>query len=173
MHLCKLSSVSLFLYISCFSWILYISLFCFYFIPRTLDNECNDNGDGQLEPNFDQFINSDDLDDVDVTEYPLPPDLMRLIEKEDKQILPHKEATELVNLGDDNEQKEVKIGTSLSIGQKEELVQLLQEYADVFAWSYQDMPGLNGPALEQPTLLSWVSVLGWPWSVCWLLGSLG
>ena len=31
----------------------------------------------------------------------------------------------------------------LSPATKEELISLLQEYSDVFAWSYQDMPGFD------------------------------
>jgi len=47
--------------------------------------------------------------------------------------LPHKKkTTELINLGDDKEKKEIKIGTSLTSEQKGELVLLLKEYADVF-----------------------------------------
>ena len=37
----------------------------------------------------------------------------------------------------------MKIGTTLSPAAKKELIDLLQDYSDVFAWSYQDMPGLD------------------------------
>ena len=37
----------------------------------------------------------------------------------------------------------MKIGTSLSESTRKELIDLLKEYVDVFAWSYQDMPGLD------------------------------
>ena len=37
----------------------------------------------------------------------------------------------------------MKIGTTLSPTIREELIDLLQDYSDVFAWSYQDMPGLD------------------------------
>ena len=43
----------------------------------------------------------------------------------------------------DEERKEVKIGTTLSPATRKELIDLLQEYNNVFAWSYQDMPGLD------------------------------
>ncbi|MCI92201.1 RNA-directed DNA polymerase (Reverse transcriptase), partial [Trifolium medium] len=33
------------------------------------------------------------------------------------------------------------MGAFLQPDVKEKLVKLLQEYVDVFAWSYQDMPG--------------------------------
>ena len=31
----------------------------------------------------------------------------------------------------------------LSLATRKELIDLLQDYSDVFAWSYQDMPGLD------------------------------
>ena len=73
----------------------------------------------------------------------LPPDLLRLVEQDERQILPHLEITEAINLGTEEEKKEVKIGTTLSSSTRKELIDLLQDYSDVFAWSYQDMPGLD------------------------------
>ena len=57
--------------------------------------------------------------------------------------MPHQEIIEAVNLGTEKEKKEVKIGTTLSSATRKELIDLLQDYNDVFAWSYQDMPGLD------------------------------
>ena len=45
-------------------------------------------------------------------------------------------------MGEDGEEKHVKIGTSLTKEMQEELYLLLREFKDVFGWSYQDMPGL-------------------------------
>ena len=73
----------------------------------------------------------------------LPPDLLRLVAQEEKQILPHQEVTEAINLGTEKERREVRIGTTLSPTTREKLIGLLREYSDVFAWSYQDMPGLD------------------------------
>ena len=50
---------------------------------------------------------------------------------------------EAINIGTEEERREVKIGTTLSSITRKELIDLLQEYSDVFAWSYQDMPGLD------------------------------
>jgi len=44
--------------------------------------------------------------------------------------------------------KEVKVGTSMTAPIREELVALLRDYQDVFAWSYQDMPGLNSNIVQ-------------------------
>ena len=68
---------------------------------------------------------------------------MRLVEQDERKILPHQEITEVVNLGTEEERKEVKIGTTLSPAIRKELMDLLQDYNDVFAWSYQDMSGID------------------------------
>ena len=64
-------------------------------------------------PNFDfertSYISETDLE-KDIDESNLPSEMQRLLAMEDKQILPHQEVTELVNIGTDNEKKEVKIG---------------------------------------------------------------
>ena len=48
-----------------------------------------------------------------------------------------------MNLGTETDKKEVKIGANLEDGIKSRLVQLLYDYVEVFAWSYEDMPGLD------------------------------
>ena len=67
----------------------------------------------------------------------------RMVAQEDREMKPHQEETEIVNLGVGNERKEVKVGTGMTIPIHDELVALLRDYQDIFAWSYQDMPGLN------------------------------
>ena len=65
----------------------------------------------------------------------LPPDFLRLVEQDERQILLHQEITEAVNLGTEEERKEVKIGTTMSSATRKELINLFQDYSDVFAWS--------------------------------------
>jgi len=72
-----------------------------------------------------------------------PPELLRLVEQETREIKPHEEILETVNLGEDGEEKHVKIGASLTKEMQERLCFLLREFKDVFAWSYQHMPGLD------------------------------
>ncbi|KAA3467488.1 RNA-directed DNA polymerase [Gossypium australe] len=60
--------------------------------------------------------------------------------QEEKQILPHEEEVENIAL---EEGKVVKIGTHIIEKMKQDLVELLREFNDVFVWSYQDMPGLS------------------------------
>ena len=74
--------------------------------------------------------------------------MLGLLTIEDKQILPHQEVTELVNLRINDEKKEVKIGASLDSSLKKEITYLLREYADIFAWSYQDMLRLSIEIVE-------------------------
>ncbi|RDX66999.1 hypothetical protein CR513_54181, partial [Mucuna pruriens] len=44
--------------------------------------------------------------------------------------------------------KEVKVGRAMSLDDRNELVQLLTKYVDIFAWSYKDMPGLDNEIVE-------------------------
>ena len=62
---------------------------------------------------------------------------------EDQGMGPHQEETKLVDLGTSSGKKEVKIGTGMTAPIREELTALLKDYQDIFAWSYQDMPGLK------------------------------
>lgn len=66
-----------------------------------------------------------------------------MVEYEYTELQPYKEQVDLVNLGTDEDKKEVKVGTILGAEIKQGLIKLLKEYVDVFAWSYQDMPGLD------------------------------
>ena len=80
-----------------------------------------------------------------------PPELLRLVEQEAREIKPHKEEVELINLGNEGEEKEVKIGAGLTKEMKQQLYTLLKEFKDIFAWSYEDMPGLD-PEIVQHRL---------------------
>ena len=73
----------------------------------------------------------------------LPSDLLRLVKQDERQILPHQEITEAINLETEKERKKIKIMTTLSFATRKKLIDLLQDYSDVFAWSYQDMPSLD------------------------------
>ena len=56
---------------------------------------------------------------------------------------PVKEELELININTEHDKKELKIRMLISIEVQIKLVALLQEYVDIFAWSYADMPGLD------------------------------
>ena len=58
--------------------------------------------------------------------------------------LPADVELEVVNLSNDpNIPRPTSINTNLSQPEKNQLVALLKEYADVFAWEYDEMPGLD------------------------------
>ena len=46
-------------------------------------------------------------------------------------------------MGTEEDRKEVKIGANLGAKTKQWLIQMLHDYVDIFAWSYEDMPGLD------------------------------
>ena len=120
--------------------ILYLFPFTYRYLNNEHENEST-NGEGF---DFERAVYVGELDNKkDMEDDDLPPDLLRLVEQDEKQILPHQEITEAINLGIEEERKEVKIETTLSPTIRKELIDLLQDYNDVFAWSYQNMPGLD------------------------------
>jgi len=77
-----------------------------------------------------------------------PPELLRLVEQGTKEIKPHQKEIKIINLGEEGEVKQVKIGTTMTEEMQKQLHTLLQEFKDVFAWSYQDMPGLDADIVQ-------------------------
>lgn len=73
----------------------------------------------------------------------LPEELARLLEQESKFIQPYQDLLEVINFRSEDCKKEVKIGAALDEDAKKRLIELLRKYVDMFAWSYQDMPGLD------------------------------
>ena len=99
---------------------------------------------------------NEDIDDVNETieleldiegleEIPsLPCDILEALNKESQRSKPNIEETEVINLVDEGEkEKLVKIGVNFPKDTKLELIALLKEFRGIFAWSYQDMPGLD------------------------------
>ena len=78
----------------------------------------------------------------------IPDEIRRMLEREGKAIQPHQEEIEIVNLGTEEDKKEIKIGALLDATVKERVIELLREYADIFAWSYKDMPGIDAEVVE-------------------------
>ncbi|XP_070050206.1 uncharacterized protein [Nicotiana tomentosiformis] len=56
---------------------------------------------------------------------------------------PNLNETEVINLGDQYNLRETKISVHLEPQIKEEIIKALFEYKNIFAWSYDDMPGLS------------------------------
>ena len=49
-----------------------------------------------------------------------------MVEQEDREVMPHQEEMEVINLGVGRESKEVKVGTGMSTNVRDELVALLR-----------------------------------------------
>uniref|UniRef100_A0A2N9ICK3 Integrase catalytic domain-containing protein n=1 Tax=Fagus sylvatica TaxID=28930 RepID=A0A2N9ICK3_FAGSY len=94
--------------------------------------------DNKTDCSLDNIDNSDE-------EIELPSDiLLEALERQDEGSKPNIEELEIVNLANEGEEpREVKIGTRCAAEQKEALIALLREFHEIFAWSYQDMPGLD------------------------------
>ena len=86
------------------------------------------------------FSDSEDL--INQAEYEggedceVPGELARLLQQEERAIQPHEELLDTINLGTEDDKKEIKIGANLETSVKECLIQMLHDYVEVFSWSY-------------------------------------
>lgn len=97
-----------------------------------------------FSPNFEFPVFEAEDEEGDDTPY----EITRLLEQEKKAIQPHQEEIELINIGTEEKKREIKVGVALEEGVKKKIIQLLREYPDIFAWSYEDMPGLDPMIVE-------------------------
>ena len=63
----------------------------------------------------------------------MPGELARLLLQEERAIQPHEEPMEIVNLGTEEDNKEVKIGANMEPSVKQRLIQMLRDYVEIFA----------------------------------------
>ena len=61
----------------------------------------------------------------------------------EKKIEPMEPILETINLGNDENPHLIKIGSTLNEKERKDLQELLMEFQEVFAWSYEDMPGID------------------------------
>ena len=61
----------------------------------------------------------------------------------EKKIEPMEPTFETINLGNDENPCLIKIGSTLNKKERKDLKELLTEFQEVFAWSYEDMPGID------------------------------
>ena len=73
----------------------------------------------------------------------IPGELARLLVQEEKAIQSHEDPIEVVNLGTKADKIKVKISANLEDNVKNKLIQMFHDYVEIFAWSYEDMPGLD------------------------------
>ena len=77
------------------------------------DNEsCESSDTEDLDVDFERPINL--AEEEENEDWGLPPDLRRMVKKEEREMKPYQEKTDVVNLGTGGEKKEVKIGTCVS-----------------------------------------------------------
>ena len=106
-------------------WLSYI-VFFFSLTCRYPNNEHeNDSANGQGF-DFEKIVYAGELDNEgDMEDNDLPLDLLRLVEQDERQILPHQKITKAVNLGTEEGKRKVKMGTTLSLTTKNDLIDLL------------------------------------------------
>ena len=97
-----------------------------------------------MDPHICDANQSDDSDD------PNPNDekIRRNLEIHEESKLLTIEDIVVINLGDMENPREVKIGACLPKDVAKRLTQLLKDYQDIFAWSYTDMLGLDRSIVE-------------------------
>ena len=62
---------------------------------------------------------------------------------EGRKVTPISGSTKLIDFGTPDQPREIRICSSLSPDEMSRLIDLLRSYLDVFAWSYEDMSGLD------------------------------
>ena len=90
-----------------------------------------DNDSATASYDFENPINQAEDEGEDDCE--VPGKLARLLLQEERAIHPHEEPAESVNLGIEEDRKEVKIGTNLESSVKQRLIQMLRDYVEIFA----------------------------------------
>ena len=71
------------------------------------------------------------------------------------------DALEIVYLGEVDNTKPVKISTLLELEFRSQLVELLREFREVFAWDYSDMKGLDPQFYQHRIHLKPDAILTW------------
>ena len=89
-----------------------------------------------------------DVDDVGDTDDPLGGKSEFDSDTKDRKVTPVSDSIELIDFSVPDQPREIRIGFSLSLDERSRLIDLLRSYLDVFAWSYEDMPGLD-PTIVQ------------------------
>ena len=137
--------ITVFISILLQSMLLFITSFrLLYLLPIQFRVDNKDAGDeSNINVGVDFEVPICNLEQSAEDECDISPKLLRMIDQEEKETVSYQEPLEVVNLGTLKEPKEVRIGTLASGQDRSDLIALLHEYKDIFAWSYQDMPGLD------------------------------
>ncbi|RVX20921.1 Retrovirus-related Pol polyprotein from transposon 17.6 [Vitis vinifera] len=96
-----------------------------------------------------------DVDDVGDTDDPLSAqsECDSDLDTEDRKITPISGSIEMIDFGALDQPRELRIGFSLSPDGRNRLIDLLRSYLDVFAWSYENMSGLDPTTVQHHLLI--------------------
>ena len=94
---------------------------------------------------------SDDCTEYDQSLQELPE--FAAVQKQDEPSPLVQDPTEDVNIGSEEDPKILQIGTSLSPEEKKRLTDFLKQHEEVFAWTYEDMSGLDPKLVEHRLVL--------------------
>ena len=123
------------------SFFIFLTIFPSVILSRITRKTSNDPHISEIDDKMDCSLDNIDNSDEEVE---LPNDILEALERQDEGSKPNIEELEIINLADEGEEpREVKIGTRSTTEQKEALIALLREFHEIFAWSYQDMSGLD------------------------------
>lgn len=103
---------------------------------RIYSNVIKSKSDSNFQTELNGPIIDNELDEVENNEAiddDISPELLRLVQEEKRIYVPNQEEIETINLGTDNEVKEVRIGNIYGGEGRTKLISLLQEFWDVFA----------------------------------------
>ena len=92
--------------------------------------------------NWPNFNNVTTLDDEEWAEEDIK-EFTRLMENFKKAWKPFSEKLETINLGAEQDKKELLIGTLITTGEREKLISSLHECTNFFTWAYAEMPCLD------------------------------
>jgi hypothetical protein len=70
-------------------------------------------------------------------------EFIRFVENYEKTWKHVSKELEVLNLGIEQEKKELKIGTLIMVEERDGIISLLHEYVNIFNWIYLDMLGLD------------------------------
>ena len=108
--------------------------------------------DDQLTDGLDVYEITPEEENDDGSENEDPAKMYSIGEKRfDEPTSAVEEPTKEINLGTENDPRTVIISLNLNSEEESALIQVLKEYKDTFAWTYEDMPGLD-PALVEHRL---------------------
>ena len=125
--------------ISCF--LVYVLLYSICFDSQMgMSSFCHNEGVDDVNETIDLDHDVEGLEEV----LNLPRAILEALNRESEGSKPNIEERKVINLVEEGEkEKPIKIKVNFPKDMKDELIVLLKEFKEIFAWSYQDMPALD------------------------------